>query len=94
MAVDQDAELETSEWLDAFDDVLSNGGGTRGAEIVEALVHRALSKGLHPRRELTTPYVNSIPPRDEPSVPGDLELEQSLRALVCTRVAMLVGCPF
>ena len=31
---------------------------------------------------LTTPYVNTIPPEEEPKYPGDIEIEQRLRSYI------------
>ncbi len=90
MATDADVELERSEWLNALEDVLRHEGRGRAAELLEALLGRARIEGLHPLADLTTPYVNSIAPADEPELPGDPELEQRLRATVCWNAMAMV----
>jgi pyruvate dehydrogenase E1 component len=86
----QDIALETSEWLSALEDVVREEGSVRGAELLDALLQRARIEGLHTRGELTTRYVNSIAPEDEPAVPGDVELERRLRSLVCWNAMAMV----
>jgi pyruvate dehydrogenase E1 component len=88
--LDTDTELETSEWLDALEDVFRHEGRDRGGELLDALLERARAEGVHRLGELTTPYVNSIAPADEPTIPGDGELERRLRALVCWNAMAMV----
>src|SRR5229473_1141674 len=90
VAVDTDLELETSEWLDALEDVVRHEGRARGTELLEALLERGRIEGLHPLGEQTTPFVNSIAPADEPDLPGDPELERRLRAIVCWNAMAMV----
>jgi pyruvate dehydrogenase E1 component len=90
IALDADTELETSEWLSALEDVLRHAGRDRGAELIDALLARARAEGLHPLGEVTTPYVNSIAPDDEPGLPGDGELERRVQAIVCWNAMAMV----
>jgi pyruvate dehydrogenase E1 component len=77
-----EAELETGEWLQALGDVLRREGRERARELLEALLKSARQEGVRPSADLTTPYVNTIAPRDERVPPSDAGLEERLRALV------------
>jgi pyruvate dehydrogenase E1 component len=90
VSVDEDIELETDEWLLALGDVLRHEGRGRGAEIIDALLERATIEGVHTHGAFTTPYLNSIATADEPELPGDPEMEQRLRALVCWNAMAIV----
>jgi pyruvate dehydrogenase E1 component len=75
-------EQETREWLEALDAVVQHDGSDRAAELLERLYAEARLRGLHPRSDLSTPYVNTIPVELQPPMPGDQELEQRIRSLV------------
>jgi pyruvate dehydrogenase E1 component len=80
--IDSDVLAETGEWLQALADVFRTEGRERARELLEALLDSARHEGVHPIGDLTTPYVNTIPPADEPPLPGDPALERRLRSLV------------
>jgi pyruvate dehydrogenase E1 component len=79
---ESEVELETGEWLDALADVLRREGKDRARELLQALLSSAHHEGVTALADLTTPYVNTIAAQDEPTRPGDHELEHRLRALV------------
>src|SRR3979411_2630087 len=70
---------ETHEWIQAIDGVISAEGPQRAREIIEALTIRARTRGADIPIVLTTPYINPIPPHDQPTFPGDPALEEKLR---------------
>ncbi len=72
---------ETSEWLEAFDQVRDIHGEERARFILRRLRHNALSE---------TPYVNTIPASDQPPYPGDEAIEKRLRRLLRWNAAVLV----
>src|SRR6201997_4510677 len=80
-AADIDA-VETSEWLDAIDGVLSHDGPARARHLLTRVVERAQHAGTGPIASLNTPYVNTIPVEREATLPGDPELERRLRSIV------------
>ncbi len=82
VASDSDVALETGEWLAALEDVLRNDGPDRARRLLETLIERARHAGVHSIADLTTPYVNTIAPEEQGPLPGDLEIEQRLRAIV------------
>jgi pyruvate dehydrogenase E1 component len=77
-ALDPDPE-ETQEWLDALDGVLTREGPARTRQLVERLVERAQTGGAHVSLGVQTPYINTIPPSQQPRMPGNDELETRLR---------------
>ena len=79
--VDPDPQ-ETQEWLDALDAVLEREGPARTQQLVEHLVQRAQQGGAHVSLGVQTDYVNSIVPAQQPSMPGNDELETRLRHIV------------
>ncbi len=78
---DTDA-AETSEWLEAVEAVLQHGGTARAREILTQVVERAQHAGTGPIASLNTPYVNTIAPEREATLPGDPALERRLRSIV------------
>ena len=51
---------ETSEWLEALDQVLEDTGPTRASYLLEQLTQHARSAGIAPPIQHNTPYVNTI----------------------------------
>ncbi|PIW26013.1 MAG: pyruvate dehydrogenase (acetyl-transferring), homodimeric type [Rhodospirillales bacterium CG15_BIG_FIL_POST_REV_8_21_14_020_66_15] len=77
---DADPE-ETQEWRDALDTVVEFEGGQRATYLLDALVDRARELGAPVPLTTNTPYLNTIPPENEPPFPGDLELEWRIRTI-------------
>jgi len=78
---DTDPE-ETQEWLGALDYVIVSAGCERAGYLVHRLVERAYRCGVRYIAGNTTPYINTIPPEEQPDYPGDLELERRIENLV------------
>ncbi len=78
-ANDADAQ-ETREWLDALSAVISAEGRERGHFLLEQLLEEARQHGIDMPFSATTGYVNTIEPDDEERCPGNLEIEERLRA--------------
>jgi len=75
-------QIETREWLDSLDYVLSSGGPERVTELIDLLEQHAQRHGIHTPFSATTPYINTIPADEEPEYPGDLEMEKRIRAII------------
>ncbi len=73
---------EMSEWLEAFDQVVDEGGATRAREILKALTSRARLAGVDVPIQLNTPYVNTIRVDEEVAYPGDRALERRIKSLI------------
>ncbi|MHB1568770.1 MAG: pyruvate dehydrogenase (acetyl-transferring), homodimeric type [Solirubrobacteraceae bacterium] len=89
---DPDA-VETSEWLEALDAVVSHDGLGRARDLLTRVVERAQHAGTGPIASLNTPYVNTIPAALEPPFPGGAdgaEVERRLRSIVRWNAMMMV----
>src|SRR6187549_3217829 len=73
-------EQETREWVDALAAVISSEGRERGHFLLEQLLEEARQHGIDKPFSATTGYVNTIEPQDEERCPGNLEIEERLRA--------------
>jgi pyruvate dehydrogenase E1 component len=78
-ANDADA-AETREWIDALSAVIAAEGRERGHFLLEQLLEQARQEGIDMPFSATTGYVNTIEPDDEERCPGNLEIEERLRA--------------
>ena len=74
--------LETIEWLDALDAVLTHEGIDRAHFLLEQLIARARKSGAYLLYSANTAYLNTIPPSREEQSPGDLEIEWRIRSLI------------
>lgn len=74
---------ETAEWLDALDDVLQRDDSDqqRASFLLKTLAERAAEVGGKIPAAITTPFRNTIKPRDEDPMPGDLFIERRIRSL-------------
>src|SRR5690349_16725010 len=73
---------ETREWLEALDAVVASDGPQRAQFLLERVVGHAQLTGAAPAPAGTTPYLNTIPPQDEPAHPVDEALERRVRSIV------------
>jgi pyruvate dehydrogenase E1 component len=73
---------ETAEWLESLDAVIDAKGKSRAHYLLARLMERARDKGAAVPAMVTTDYINTIPPEQEPWFPGDEHLERRIRAFV------------
>jgi pyruvate dehydrogenase E1 component len=81
---------ETQEWLDSLDAVVSTHGKTRARFLVSKLLERARELQVGTPATVSTPYVNTIPPEEEPFFPGDEHIERRIRAFIRWNAAVMV----
>jgi pyruvate dehydrogenase E1 component len=83
-------EQETIDWIRSLDDVVDQEGETRARFLLFKLLKRArqLQVGLPPLTN--TRYINTISPEQEPSFPGDEQLERRIRRLIRWNAAAMV----
>jgi pyruvate dehydrogenase E1 component len=81
---------ETAEWLESLDAVLDVRGKARAHYLLARLMERAREKGAHVPAMVTTDYINTIPPEQEPWFPGDEHLERRIRAYIRWNAAAMV----
>jgi pyruvate dehydrogenase E1 component len=75
--------LETREWVDSLDYVLSHGGPNRAGRLLQQLaLHARHEAGVNLPFTATTPYQNTIPVRQQPPFPGSQEMERRIKSLV------------
>ncbi len=82
--------VETAEWLESLDDVVAVRGESRARFLLSKLVEKAHRTQLGVPGSISTPYVNTIPADEEPSYPGDLEMEKHIRRYLRWNAAVMV----
>ncbi len=82
--------VETTEWVQSLDAIVSAHGKVRARYIVAKLLERAneLQVGVPPTT--STPYVNTIPAEEQPFFPGDEHIERRIRAFIRWNAAAMV----
>ena len=73
--------VESREWQDAIEDVISRDGANRAHFLLDRAVQQARAAGATLPFSATTPYQNTIPSDDEVEIPGDLEMEWRIRTI-------------
>ncbi len=73
---------ETQEWLDSLDAVVGEHGRPRARYLLARLMERARDQGVDVPAMVTTDYINTIAPDEEPWFPGDEDLERRIRACI------------
>jgi pyruvate dehydrogenase E1 component len=81
-AAQPDVVEETSEWIEAFDQVVAEEGPMAGARLLGTLTRRARQAGVDLPIQLNTPYVNTIRVEEEEPYPGDRLIERRIKGLV------------
>jgi pyruvate dehydrogenase E1 component len=81
---------ETKEWLDSLDAVVDAHGRTRARYLISKLLERARELQVGTPATVSTPYVNTIPPEQEPWFPGDEHIERRIRAYIRWNAAAMV----
>ncbi|CAN5247865.1 pyruvate dehydrogenase (acetyl-transferring), homodimeric type [soil metagenome] len=74
--------LETKEWLDALSAVIGEEGNGRAHFLLETLIDHARQAGIDVPFSANTAYVNTIPVDQEERFPGNIEIEERLRAFM------------
>ncbi|OED38970.1 pyruvate dehydrogenase (acetyl-transferring), homodimeric type [Chromatiales bacterium (ex Bugula neritina AB1)] len=79
----QDADpLETREWVEALEALSSVQGPGRAHYVLSQVLDRARILGITTNGLPYSAYRNTIPVRQQPQYPGDLDVEQRLNTLV------------
>ncbi|MBP6677018.1 MAG: pyruvate dehydrogenase (acetyl-transferring), homodimeric type, partial [Vitreoscilla sp.] len=78
-AIDVDSQ-ETREWLEALSAVIATEGSARAHFLLEQLLGEARQSGIDQPFSANTAYVNTIPADEEERCPGNIEIEERLRA--------------
>jgi len=79
-AINDSDSQETREWLDALKAVIENEGPERAHYLLEQLLEQARSSSIDIPFSANTGYVNTIEVEQEEVCPGNIEIEERLRA--------------
>jgi len=74
-------ELENQEWIESLNWVMEDSGPERVKDLLQLLETRAYEEGVRLPFSANTPYVNTIPPAEEPHFPGSREIERRIKSL-------------
>ncbi len=85
-----DDPVETNEWLESLDTVISAEGPARARFLMAKLIERARAQNVGVPASVSTPYINTIPPEHEAWFPGDEDIEQRIRRFVRWNAAVMV----
>jgi pyruvate dehydrogenase E1 component len=80
--IDDEDPIETREWLDSIDSVISQHGPERAHFILNKMVDYARRTGTYLPFSHNTAYLNTIPVGMQPSYPGDRALEKRIEAII------------
>jgi pyruvate dehydrogenase E1 component len=81
---------ETAEWLESLDAVIDAQGPTRARFLMSKLTEHARERQVGTPAEVSTPYLNTIPTREQAWFPGDVALERRIRAYIRWNAAVMV----
>ncbi|MBI4259654.1 MAG: pyruvate dehydrogenase (acetyl-transferring), homodimeric type [Actinobacteria bacterium] len=81
---------ETEEWIAALDEVIDQSPA-RARFLLHRILFHARSKQIGLPSMVSTHYINTIPPEQEPYFPGDEELERRIRRLIRWNAAVMVS---
>ncbi len=83
---------ETSEWLEALDQILDDDDPRRASYLLKELTDRARYAGTDIPATFNTPYCNTIKVNEERAYPGDIEMERRIKSIIrWNAMAMVVG---
>jgi pyruvate dehydrogenase E1 component len=81
---------ETNEWLESLDTLVATEGAVRARFVIGKLLERARRLQVPVPSLVSTPYINTIPPDQEPWFPGDEEMERRIRRIIRWNAAVMV----
>jgi len=82
---------ETHEWLDSLAAVIEGRGKSRARYLIARLMEQAREHGVGVPSMVSTPYINTIPPEQEPWFPGDETLERRIRSFIRWNAVVMVA---
>ena len=84
--------IETGEWLESIDSVLTHHGPERAHFLLNRMIDYARRSGAYLPYSPNTAYLNTINKRREPEYPGDRSLERRIKAYIrWNAMAMVVN---
>src|SRR5215510_10092109 len=84
--------VETREWIESIDSVLKTQGAARAHYLLEQLIDYTRRSGAYLPFRPNTAYLNTINTGQEPSYPGNREMEKRIEACIrWNALAMVLG---
>ncbi len=80
---------ETQEWIDALDQVI-DASPARARFLLHRVMQHARARQIGLPAMVSTDYINTIPPEEEPYFPGNEELELRIRRIIRWNAAVMV----
>ena len=80
---------ETSEWLEALDAVV-DASPARARFLLHRVLQHARSRQIGLPAMVSTDYINTIAPEEEPYFPGNEDLERRIRRIIRWNAAVMV----
>jgi pyruvate dehydrogenase E1 component len=81
---------ETAEWLEALSDVIEQSPA-RARFLLNRLIREARTRNVPLASLVSTPYINTIPPEQEPEFPGDEDIERRIRRIIRWNAVVMVS---
>ncbi|MSR77922.1 MAG: pyruvate dehydrogenase (acetyl-transferring), homodimeric type [Candidatus Omnitrophica bacterium] len=77
---------ETHKWLQSLEHILEllvkNEGPDRAKHLFHELLGKMAKSGIKIAEPVSTPYINTIPPEQDPPYPGNREIERRIKSLI------------
>jgi len=80
---------ETAEWLEALDAVIEESPA-RARFLMHQLIREARNRNIGLPSLVSTPYINTVPPDQEPEFPGDEDLERRIRRIIRWNAVLII----
>jgi len=80
---------ETAEWLEALGAVIEESPA-RARFLMHQLIREARNRSIGLPSLVSTPYINTIPPEQEPEFPGDESLERRIRRIIRWNAVLII----
>ncbi|MGH2766285.1 MAG: pyruvate dehydrogenase (acetyl-transferring), homodimeric type, partial [Actinomycetota bacterium] len=81
---------ETAEWLEALHQLIEQSPA-RARFVLHRLLREARTRGVPVASLVSTPYINTIPPEQEPEFPGDEDIERRIRRMIRWNAVVMVS---
>ena len=73
---------ETKEWIESIEDALEEHGYERTRYLLETLIEYAQTNGARLPFNTNTPFINTILTSEQPSYPGDRDIERNIKSII------------
>jgi pyruvate dehydrogenase E1 component len=81
---------ETQEWIESLDAIIDANPG-RAEFLLRRILFHARQRRVAVPAMVSSHYINTIPPEDEPYFPGDEDIERRIRRLIRWNAAVMVS---